>query len=145
MCIAAVYRAPWASRIDTEDLINSLDNLARKMQCIFTGDFNLDLIVWLNPFATPCDLMHDSFQAFVDFNALDQLVEGATRGESLLDLVLVSSILGASSVMNIPPITNSDLKDQLFNIVTPFACSPEQLRATLDYARLDVIRASTML
>ena len=71
ICIAAVYKVPWASRTNTEDLINNLDNLAKKMLCIFTGDFNLGLIDWLNPSATPCDSMHNSFQAFVDFNALD--------------------------------------------------------------------------
>ena len=105
----------------------------------------MDLIDRLNPSATPCDSMHDSFQAFVDFNALDQLVEGATRSDSLLDLVLLSSILCASSVINILPIANLDHKGQLFSIVTQFACSPEEPRATLHYARLDVIRASTML
>ena len=89
--------------------------------------------------------MHDSFQAFVDFNALDQLVEGATKSDSLLDLVLVSSMLSASSVINIPPIANSYHKGQLFSIVTLFACSSEEPTATLDYARPDVIRASTML
>ena len=49
------------------------------------------------------------------------------------------------SVINIPSIANSDHKGQLFSIVTPFVCSPDEPRATLDYARLDVIRASTML
>ena len=115
------------------------------MPCIFTGDFNLGLIDWLYPSAIPCDSMHDSFQAFVDFNALDQLVEGVTRGDSQLDLVLVSSMLGVSSVINIPPTANSDHKGQLFSIATPVACSPEESRAALVYARLDVIRASQML
>ena len=114
------------------------------MPCIFTDDLNLGLFDWLNPSDTPCDSKHDSFQAFVDFSALDQLVEGATRGDSLLDLVLVSSTLGASSVIIIPPKANSDHKGQLFSIVTQFACSLEESRAILDYARLDVIRAPAM-
>ena len=54
--------------------------------------------------------MHDLFQAFLDFNALNQLVEGMAGGDSLLDLELVSSMSGASSVINIPPIANSDHK-----------------------------------
>ena len=89
--------------------------------------------------------MHDSFQDFVDFNALDQLEEDATKDDSLLDLVTVSSMLRASSVVNIPTIANSDHKGQLFIIVTAFVCSPEEPRAILDFDRLDVIRASTML
>ena len=89
--------------------------------------------------------MHDSFQAFVDFNVLDRFVEGATKGDSQLDLVLISSMLCASNVIKISSIANSDRKGQLFSIVTPLACSPEKPRATLDYARLDVIRTSKVL
>ena len=48
MSIAVVYRASLASRIDTEDLMNNFGIFARKMPFIFTGDFNLGLISWLN-------------------------------------------------------------------------------------------------
>ena len=54
-------------------------------------------------------------------------------------------MLCASSVINILPIANLDHKGQLFSIVTQFACSPEEPRAILDYAKLNVIHAYTML
>ena len=71
-------------------------------------------------------------------------MECANRGDSLLDLVLVSPMLCASSVINIPLLANSDHNGQLFSIATQFAYSSEKPRAALDYIRLDVICASIM-
>ena len=115
--IAAVYRAPWASVSDFNDLLKILDKLVHNnvgVPCVFVGDFNMPHIDWVNPTATVRDNVHDAFQAHVEFNDLDQLVDSPTRNTAILDIVLASSALHTSSISIVPPIGDSDHLGQLF-------------------------------
>ena len=129
MCLYAVYRATCASRTDTDNLITSLETLIQiKMPCIMTGDFNMELTDCINPSVKPCNsiIINDAFQAFVDFNALDELVQDVTRGSSLLYLVLVASTTTKSDVINTRPLASSDHKGQPFSVVATFVYLPER-------------------
>ena len=89
--IVVVYRAPWATVDDTENMCNQLEHIIIKHnKTVIVGDFNVPGAQW-SPGSTmisgPCGLL----QQFACDHDLTKIARQPTRHSSLLDLVFVSS------------------------------------------------------
>ena len=88
--IITVYRPPWASREDAENLIRLLEHIVcGSHSFIILGDFNLPHISWNSLQTASSDGIHDKFLAFFMQERLTQMIRKPTRHKAILDIILV--------------------------------------------------------
>ena len=98
--VVTVYRAPWATVGDTNEMCNALDDLITKYKpIVMVGNFNLAFSS-----AGASTLVHN----VANVHGLSQIAGAPKRGNTLLDLVFVSTHYTRGDVINIPPISGSD-------------------------------------
>ena len=109
--IMNVYRAPNRTHKSIESvhsLIEQLQTLSRaRTHCILVGDFNCPDISWIN-LTAPSDNIQDVLLDFTVNNSLEQLVNIATRGDNILDLVLSNEPTSIAQIEVICPFSSSD-------------------------------------
>ena len=77
------------------NIINTIDNLCIKFpknNFIFAGDFNMPQIDWLIPKPLNNDNINISFLNCMVNNGFEQIVNVATRGSNILDLVFCRNL-----------------------------------------------------
>ena len=106
-----VYRAPNRTNKSVESadsLIKQLQSLSRvRTHCILVGDLNCPQINWTN-LTAPTNNIQDVLLHFTVNNSLEQLVDDATRGDNILDLVLSNEPTSIAQIKVICPFSSSD-------------------------------------
>jgi len=109
--IMNVYRASNHTHKSVESahsLIEQLQTLSRaRTHCILVGDLNCPHISWTN-LTAPSDNIQDALLDFTVNNSLEQLVNIATRGDNILDLVLSSEPTSVAQIKVTCPFSSSD-------------------------------------
>ena len=86
LLVVAVYRAPWATSVDTKELCKVLDSVVVKhVNVVIVGDFNLP-ISSVNSTWIPKEL-----NSFAEHHSMIQIAREATREDVLLDLIFTTS------------------------------------------------------
>ena len=107
--IAVVYRAPWANKNDTKNLLSYLSSLAPKSKrFIVVGDFNLPQINWFDSSDTAQDGMSNALQMFAQYECLKQIIDKLTRENFILDIALLSTCSESANVKILTPVASSD-------------------------------------
>ena len=107
--IAVVYRAPWANKNDTKNLLSYLSSLApRSKRFTVVGDFNLPKINWFDSSDTAQDGMSNALQMFAQYECLKQIIDKPTLENSILDIALLSTCFESANVKILTPVASSD-------------------------------------
>lgn len=112
----SVYRPPNLSDDLSMQLFNLINTCCQVPHpTIIAGDFNLPDINWTSLSARG-SLLYDSFLEMFNQNALFQLVEGPTRKDNTLDLIMTNDDLSVINVSVIEPFSLSDHSSIEFKI-----------------------------
>ena len=109
--IGCIYRPPYNDIEYMSDIISTADKLCTKFpkqNLVLFGDFNLPNIDW----SIPKPLINDKLtKLFIDcilLNGFEQIVDVATRGSNILDLVLCRNLNMVPEVHIKHPLVDSD-------------------------------------
>ena len=134
--IVVVYRAPWATVDDTENMCNQLEHIIIKHnKTVIVGDFNVPGAQWSpgwTMISGPCGLL----QQFACDHDLTQIARQPTRHSSLLDLVFVLSHYTQSTITDLAPIGDSDHSRQLLHLPITSTVSNTNMSTVVDYDML---------
>lgn len=116
--IVLIYRPPNSSCSDDNCLLDSLTELCLSSKhLIVLGDLNIDFNYTENGYRTS---NIKKFEEFFSLFGLSQQVAAATRGKSVLDVILISApILRNISIL--PPLASSDHNIVSFEIMCSYA------------------------
>jgi len=117
-----VYRPPDSSR----DYIGCSDYVSNALSCsecylnskgptIVLGDFNCPSIDWMR-FCVPSNHVSSQLYNFAVTNAFMQAVNKPTRGNNLVDLILIYQPFGLSALSVEPPFSSSDHNSVNFKV-----------------------------
>ena len=109
--IGCFYRPPYNDIAFMCNIINTIDNLCIKFpkhNFIFAGDFNMPQIDWLIPKPLNNDNINISFLNCMVNNGFEQIVNVATRGSNILDLVFCRNLSVLPNISLLHPLVNSD-------------------------------------
>ena len=149
--IAVVYRAPWANKNNTKNLLYYLSSLAPKSKrFIVVGDFNLPKINWFDSSDTAQDGMSNLLSTVN--NEINNMVQNTPSTTFLMDhstdLTLpktntIDTIVSAQQPSNIPNIAVKSLSSSpsISNTTATLSCSP--ISVHLNNVNIDVTHCST--
>jgi len=115
VCYRPPYYDDYAKKY-VRDMIECFNCVVKcSWPCILVGDFNLPLINWKD-LSYPSSNVYLEFMDFVITNGFTQIVDGATRGNNILDLVLCNAPMLINDCIIEAPIGDSDHNTVCFNI-----------------------------
>jgi hypothetical protein len=97
-----------------------------------TGDYNYPSIDWIQD-KVPCDKRQSDFYQFVVSNGFRQVVREPTRGNNILDLVLLDEPVQLSNISVDPPFSTSDHNSVCFSIVVPYKAHTAHTQPDIRY------------
>ena len=108
--VAAYYRPHEGAEASLTELDNSLSRLSPTHSVVIGGDFNLLGWNWKDMQVNKCrhPALHHKFGSIIDDHGLSQIVTDPTRGQNILDLVLVSNPTVVSNVAIVPGVSDHD-------------------------------------
>ena len=142
LTLGVFYRPPYNDLKPLEDLKLVLNEISQS-ELILVGDFNLCSIDWANVRAlensAKCELLLD----IVQDNFLTQLVKSPTRGNNILDLVLVTSPDTVENISVGAPF--SDHNSITFSILASPYVSRKSCKLQYCYAKADWTKLRDLL
>ena len=110
VCIGCFYRPPWADEKYMQGFTNALDtiNPNRDGNLWIGGDFNLPKVDWQNMCSTTNNSLEDQLIECANDHSLTQVIDGATRGNNLLDLFFTTTPSLVNRSGCIPPLAEAD-------------------------------------
>ena len=117
--IECIYRPPYNDMEYTSNIISTIDKLCKKFpkqNLVLFGDFNLPNIDWSIPKPLINDKLTNLFLDCVLLNGFEQIVDVATRGSNILDLVLRRNLNMVPEVHIKHPLVDSDHKTIEFTL-----------------------------
>ena len=117
--IECIYRPPYNDMEYTSNIISTIDKLCKKFpkqNLVLFGDFNLPNIDWSIPKPLINDKLTNLFLDCVLLNGFEQIVDVATRGSNILDLVLRRNLNMVPEVHIKHPLVDSDHKTIKFTL-----------------------------
>ena len=142
LMLGVFYRPPYNDLKPLEDLKIVLNEISQS-ELILVGDFNLCSIDWANVRAlensAKCELLLD----IVQDNFLTQLVKSPTRGNNILDLVLVTSPDTVENISVGAPF--SDHNSITFSILASPYVSRKSHKLQYSYAKADWAKLRDLL
>ena len=133
LLVGVCYRPPDSSVADDEALF-SLVTRVSKERTLIIGDFNFPDIHWIDE--TKLD-ESNKFVKCINDNFLHQKVHDATRGENVLDLILVTDESMIREVNVGEPFGTSDHNIVRFELISSAETEETNLRKTYDYFKAD--------
>ena len=138
--VITVYRPDDTSASDTSSLFKELTPVLQSIRsCIIVGDFNFrEIRDWSQPISHSLSGAANYLVKFMlDFD-LTQLQLDPTRGDNILDLVLVTPALTPSEIYQLEPIANSDHKVQVIETTMHFhEPAAEKSTSSTTYNKID--------
>uniref|UniRef100_A0A0P4VPM3 Reverse transcriptase domain-containing protein n=1 Tax=Scylla olivacea TaxID=85551 RepID=A0A0P4VPM3_SCYOL len=111
--IGLIYRPPVHNVSSDKNLQDQITEISNTFDTVICGDFNLPVNSWGNPLNSHSG--HDLYNNLLECS-LKQHVQGPTRGDNILDLVLSTNDDLISNVNIGPEFSTSDHKIVSFNI-----------------------------
>ena len=113
----AACRSPWAARDDANAMINIMEQIREEnFSYVIMRSFNFSGINWITLDWKELDSVHSKFLAYFAQGELSQIKSHPTRGNNILDIVLLNKGLQACSLMCVPPFACSDHSGLLVDI-----------------------------
>ena len=136
--VVIVYKTPWATCDDTKAICKQLDDLLHHHadHIIVAGDFNLPHMHWPVAASSTDTSVELLLRRLVHEHYLTQLAQQPTRKSVILDLILVSSSLESSRVVDLPPIVGCDHSAQQLLIYSNLESVKSKLRNVVNYEYL---------
>ena len=154
LIIASIYRSPSSKKEDFDEIVSfineSISNILDKhnsTRLLILGDFNFPDAQW-ESFQLTNPLPHQTLEKLIEENNLHQMMEKATRGKNILDLLLTDapsdlseietennhqtftdhkSIIGKISIPNLTPQVSkpSNIEETIFSTINFKECDQE--------------------
>ncbi|VDM47445.1 unnamed protein product [Toxocara canis] len=136
--LIVAYRPSYCTSSETEEFFDFLAHLSTaNMPCIIVGDFNV--------FSNKNGVIHlsSSLEAFIRQCGVQQLVNGATRQDNMIDLVLTNDLTLVNEALVDENFSTSDHASVLFEVMVKSpVSSPHGYR---DFKRGDWVTANAVL
>ena len=102
------YCPLWAASDDANAMIKIMEQIREEnLYYAIMGDFNLPNINWITLDLKELDSVHSKFLAYFK-QKLSQIVSHPTRGDNILDILLLTKGLQACSPICVPPFARAD-------------------------------------
>ena len=126
--VVTAYRAPWATLVDTNEMCSALDDLITKYKrIVMVDDFN---------FASSSAGVSTMVDNIANVHGLSQIARAPKRGNTLMDLLFVSTHYMRGDVINIPLIVGSDNSSQLIKLLVVRGLQNIKMRKLINYDQL---------
>ena len=117
LTIVAPYRPPKAASDDANTSIKVMELIREENSSyVIMGDFNLPDTNWIMLDWKELNNVHGKFLAYFVLEELSQIVSYPTKGDNILNEVLLTKSLQACSPLCVPPNAHSDHSGQLVDI-----------------------------
>lgn len=113
LMIGLVYRSPSIGRNDNDKLQSAVEEISQH-DCVIMGDFNHGQVDWKS--LTSANDEDRQFLSLVQDCGLKQCVQEPTRGENILDIVLLCHNVLVDKVIVSEPLGTSDHKQVQFDV-----------------------------